>query len=187
MSVRRRGETFAEGIALEPNEALQTIAEVGVALAGFASLVAVFRRRPDEVWAPRALAGLRFMIELSLCAVLFAILPFCLVATGLGEEETWLVSCLALAVAYCVLLHLNVSRSRAIGAQGIAHRQPIQARTGLALGVVIALLLIFSAFNILIPRGPSVFLFALFFLLVGVANQFLNFVATTRPGEERGK
>ena len=172
------------GGRLEPDQALQTIAEVGVALAGFASLVAVFRRRQEEIWAPRALAGLRFMIELSLCAVLFAIFPFCLVALGLSADDTWLVSCLLLALAYGVLLHLNFSRSREISTQGIGHRQPIQATAGLLLGALLAVLLLLSAFDLWIPRGPSIFLLALFFLLIAVANQFLNFVATTRPDRQ---
>jgi hypothetical protein len=170
-----------EGPVLEPEQALQTIAEVGVALAGFASLVAVFRRR-GEAWPPRALAGLRFMIELSLCAVLFAILPFCLVALGLGQAGTWAVACISLATAYSVLLYLNFVRSRDISAQGIGHRQPLQASTGLVCGALIAILLVLSALDVVIPRGPSIFLLALLFLLVAVANQFLNFVATTRPG-----
>lgn len=155
------------------------IAEVGVALAGFASLVAVFRRRREDVWGPRALAGLRFMIELSLCAALFAILPFSLVALGLGDDGTWLVSALGLAGAYGVLLVLNVLRSRAISAQEVRHRQPVQAIVGLVIGAVMLILLLLSAFDLWVPRGPSIFLLALLVLLVGVANQFLNFVATS--------
>lgn len=170
---------------MDPEQALQTIAEVGVALAGFASLVAVFRRRREEAWGPRALAGLRFMIELSLCAVLFALLPFCLAALGLGEARTWAVSCLALAGAYVVLLQLNLSRSREIAAQGVRHRQPIQATGGLVLGALLAVLLALSALDLWVPRGPSIFLLALFALIVGVANQFLNFVATSPP--DRGE
>lgn len=170
---------------MEPEQALQTIAEVGVALAGFASLVAVLRRRGEEAWAPRALAGLRFMIELSLCAVLFSILPFCLASFGLADGTIWLVACLGLAVAYAVLLQLNFARSRGISAGGIGHRQPIQATGGFALGWLITALLVLSAFDQWLPRGPAIYLVALFYLLIAVANQFLNFVASTRAaGEE---
>ena len=157
-----------------------------MALAGFASLVAVFRQRRDGGWTPRALAGLRFMIELSLCAVLFAIFPFCLAAFGLAPGATWLISCLLLAAAYQVLLYLNVSRSRAISAEGVGHKQWVQAATGYVLGTIVTALLVLSAFDVWIPRGPSVFLLALFVLLGSVANQFLNFVATTRATSQAG-
>lgn len=172
---------LANGALLGTEQALQTIAEVGVALAGFASLVAVFRRRRDEAWSPRALAGLRFMIELSLSATLFSILPFSLAAFGLGDTATWTFSNLALALAFGILLTLNFQRSRRISSQGIGHRQPLQATSGLVLGSVIALLLVLSALDLVVSRGPAIFVLALLTLLVSVANQFLNFVATTRP------
>ena len=151
-----------------------------MALAGFASLVAIFRRRPEEAWAPRALAGLRFIIELSLCAVLFAIAPFVLSGLGFDEGNIWILSCLSLAVAYAALLYLNYVRSRGISKQGLRHRQPFQALSGLVLGVIIVLLLVLSALDLWVSRGPSIYLLALFYLLIAVANQFLNFVASTR-------
>ena len=169
---------------MEPDQALQTIAEVAIALAGFASLVAVIRQRGSVGWSPRALAGFRFMVELSLSAVVFSIVPFWLSSLALTEPLVWAWSSAGLAAVYIVLLSLNFRRSTRLSTSGVPHPQPVQATLGLALGGCLTVALVLSALDLGLSRGPSTYLLALIALLIGVANQFLNFVAGAQPPAE---
>ena len=78
---------------------LLTTAEVAVAFAGFASLVAILGRRSSQV-DPRIIA-LRFrgMLTNSLLVVAFSMIPLVLFRYGLSETVVWRLSSILLALA----------------------------------------------------------------------------------------
>ena len=95
---------------LESEGTLHTIAEVAVALAGFAALVAIFRQRATGSWTPAALSALRFMIELSITLVIVALFPLPLYLLGLDEPVLWSVSSGIYAFVSLAILALNAVR-----------------------------------------------------------------------------
>ena len=123
------------------------------------------------------------MIELSLCAVVFALFPFWLVTLNLPPSHEWGWASVFLAGTYALILVSNVRRSLGITSAGLPHRQWIQGTTGLVVGAVVAVLLVASAVDLIVPRGPQVYILALLVLIVAVAIQFLDFVAGARPRE----
>ena len=62
--------------AMTGAEVLLTTAEIGVAFAGFASVITVFRQRTDGSWSRPDVIRFQLMIGASLFIVLFALLPF---------------------------------------------------------------------------------------------------------------
>ena len=70
-------------------EQLLTIAEVSVALAGFAGIVATFQfRQQVNVNRGHALA-LSMIVNISLVGALFAVLPMVFINYGIAEEDVW--------------------------------------------------------------------------------------------------
>ena len=74
---------------IDPSEVLLTFAEVSVAFAGFASVVAIFQR--NRVGSGDEFDAFRFwvMLEFSLAALLFSLLPFVLRSMGIDGGALW--------------------------------------------------------------------------------------------------
>ena len=71
------------------SESLSLVAELAIALAGFASLVAIIGRRQARDDATMDALRLRGMLEFSLLAAAFALLPLLPFHAGLSENSTW--------------------------------------------------------------------------------------------------
>jgi hypothetical protein len=99
---------------LEMNESdvLLSMAEIGVALLGFAAIVSVFRQR--DTWRPDG----RFwaMVAAGVGTLVFSLLPLPFLFRGIDPPSIWQ-TCSALfglyALGYCVLLTGSFKRDRA--------------------------------------------------------------------------
>ena len=60
---------------LPESETLSTVAEVGIAITGFAGIVVAIGHRSDNEWSASAAANLRDLVGASLGAVLFSFVP----------------------------------------------------------------------------------------------------------------
>ncbi|MFQ5515565.1 MAG: hypothetical protein ACE5FG_14205 [Myxococcota bacterium] len=74
---------------VDESDVLHTLAEVSVAFAGFSGVVAVFGRRDPTTWSFADRLRFTTLIESSLIALLFCVLPSCLFALHLSEEAAW--------------------------------------------------------------------------------------------------
>ena len=75
------------------NDTLLALAEIAAAFAGFAALVSVLRRRPDQpTQAVHDLLRLRLVISSSVAGVAAALFPVGLAGYGLDMEMTWRVA-----------------------------------------------------------------------------------------------
>jgi hypothetical protein len=99
-------------IEMEGSDVLIVIAEVSVAFAGFAGIVAVFRQRALEEWAPVDAARFRFMVECSLTTILFALLPFVFHHLGASPTATWSACSALMAATIGGLLVISSLRMR---------------------------------------------------------------------------
>lgn len=70
-------------------DVLLTVAEVAVAFAGFASVVVLFQHRDPTKWQPQIIVRLRTMVESSLGALFFSLLPFALHHLGATGQQLW--------------------------------------------------------------------------------------------------
>ncbi len=77
---------------------LLTIAEISVALAGFAGIIATFQfRQPGAIKRGHVLA-LSMIVNISLVGALFAVLPLIFLNYGIAEQQVWAI-CSALVAA----------------------------------------------------------------------------------------
>ena len=94
-------------------ELLSAIAEIAVALLGFAAIVSVFQAR-DNSWAGDG----RFwtMVQFGFATFVFALIPLPLLASGIADRTSWAVSSAAFATfaAYVPVLAVrSIRRDRA--------------------------------------------------------------------------
>ena len=68
---------------------LTVMAEVGIALAGFTGLVVVLGRRAHGDWTPAERTQLAILLQTSLAAVFFALLPLLIPRLPFPETAVW--------------------------------------------------------------------------------------------------
>ena len=160
-------------IEMEGSDVLIVIAEVSVAFAGFAGIVAVFRQRDLEEWAPVDAVRFRFMVECSLMTILFALLPFVFHHLGASPTATWSACSGLMAAAVTALLviasfRIGYLRSEASGFSPALLRF-VQAGTLLTLA-----LLVLNALRIGFTAEFGPYLAALAWLLVASGINFFR-------------
>ena len=74
---------------MQHSDTLLTIAELAVALAGFASLVSVIGGRRDKVSRGQNQSRLQWMLELGLRNAAFAVIPLPFVEAGYSDPTIW--------------------------------------------------------------------------------------------------
>ena len=104
-------------IEMEGSDVLIVIAEVSVAFAGFAGIVAVFRQRDLAEWAAVDATRFRFMVECSLMTILFALLPFVFRHLGASPAATWSACSGLMGAAVACLLVIASLRMRRVRSQ----------------------------------------------------------------------
>ncbi len=65
---------------------LQTLAEISIAFAGFASIVVAFQRRDAESWTPPDALRYQMMLSSSLASLFFSILPIAIHYCGFSDQ-----------------------------------------------------------------------------------------------------
>ena len=156
---------------LESEGTLHTIAEVAVALAGFAALVAIFRQRDTGTWTPAALSALRFMIELSIALVIIALFPIPLHLLGLEGPVMWGISSGVYAFVSLAILTLNTVRIFKLLKSGWRPKTWGFHAVGFTVGIAVILI---SVLNVAIYQNSGLYVLA---LLSGVFLVGLQFIA----------
>ena len=95
-----------------PSDVLLTIAEVAIAVLGFAAIVTALRHRSGQRADLLTQYRIRVMIGMSATALLFSFLPFVFRAAGLQESSVASVSSALFAVALAILLGRGLSHQR---------------------------------------------------------------------------
>lgn len=158
---------------MESSDALLSLAELAIALAGFSSLFSVLDGRLSPDSQSQARPNLQVMLEIGLRNATFAVLPLPLIAAGYAGPGLWRVmSGLYLAA---MLGHIQHQRSR--GGQGIM-TQSSDLRP--ALIAVTASSMAISAANMIGIGARSEFALYLASLILGLVFAGLLFVAVAR-------
>ena len=169
-------------LTANPSDILLTVAEIAVAFAGFASIVAIFQARWTQDDAPFDLFRFWVMLAFSLAALLFALIPFPLHFLGVAPSEVWRASSLLLA-CFVVANTLFVGRLYWRGvAAVVTSLNPVIAVFAYAIYAVILIAQIANAAGLLGGPGFGLYLLGLLLILFSAA---LNFVRLVWVGRDR--
>jgi hypothetical protein len=164
---------------------LFVVAEIAVAFAGFASIVAVLGQRSTHDHAAVEASRLRGLIEFSLVAVTFSLLPYVAARLSGNHLAAWRVSSGLFFVVGLLLLHGFYGRRRLLSDLGIPLRVRIMV-IGFYLAPLPLLLLI--AVGVAGDSSPGAYLLSLLCYLLGAATAFfrviLSFVSALREDSE---
>lgn len=166
---------------MEAAGALETLAEVSVALAGFSSILVALRRGPAE---PSRGAGsdLFMVVGGSLLVTLFSLLPLALHHLGLGPQALWrfqsILLAVVLAISWLIILRL---RANLLGA-GLRPSFPTFSAIAVHSPLLLVIFLLLSAFDLLVPGA---YLLALIALLMMSALPLVLSVLTLTAGFQK--
>jgi hypothetical protein len=155
------------------SEVLTVIAEISIALAGFAGVVVAFRQRALEALPPHEQIRLRYMLLVSCEALLFALLPFVPHYLRLGASTTWTLSSGALALGL-----MSLSLAIYVGSAKPQGRQLSRVWVNIYVfgGILAAIPLLLSCFGAFGEVLPGVYLAGLGFLLFTATSLFVRLV-----------
>ena len=153
-----------------------TIASVGMSLTGFVTIVAVFLSHSEKrEWLPQDVAGLQLMVEHSLAAVLFGLLPS---ATSLlihNEHILWRSVSAALALMFLFELLIQINRVKICSERGAAPRRfKTLLFVWFPMSFVVAVIQIF---NFTIWATAFAYAIGILWLLLAAGIQFLHFTS----------
>jgi hypothetical protein len=154
---------------MQPADALATIAELAVALTGFAGLLAAFRAARAE-WQLIEVAALRILLISSVGVFVFAVLPFPLLLAEVAGERVWQGCSLALGAFLLTLVALG---AYLVVGHGLRPRR-FGVFLGLELsGLAVAMVVLLNSLGVLSLDGAAVYCLGLLWLLVTAALQFI--------------
>ncbi len=164
---------------------LLTMAEVAIALAGFAGVVTAFQRRGAGGSPPGTLTRFRSMVENSLGAFAFSLVPLPFLLSGASESTTW-GACSLLLALFIILRHaFSFHRSGGPAASGGDPRLVYFYYAGSA--VAIAVLLV-NAGGFLFNRSFAGYFIGLLWVSLHAAMNFfrLTYVGLTSRNDAPG-
>jgi hypothetical protein len=151
---------------------LQTVAQVSVAIAGFAALISAFRGQ-DRQWDRREITGRNTILEMSLAAAFFALIPFPIesVLVELRLVGVWRICSAGLLI---FLILWNIFSYRRIAST--AGLQSYNSAINQVFAVILVVVNIFLALNIIFWGTASVYMFGLIWMLLVSGTQFMLFI-----------
>lgn len=155
---------------MTPEDALFSIAEIGIGLAGFSGLVAAFVQHPGQSWRADQKARIVFLIILSFGMIVTALLPSALSGISSSPAVVWGIPMIVFGMLCICLLCYWVALSRRHGFKLLFPQVSIPIMCGATTLQVLAIL---SGFGWIFPYSPALFVFALLSVLVFGANMFL--------------
>jgi len=141
-------------------ELLQTIAQISIAFAGFAGVVAAFskfRLAPEA-----AIFRVRLMVVVALVTLLFSLFPFLPPKFGLSASASWRLSAFLLGIIIFSLSLWSWSDLRPLYQAGLLKTQKITAAWYLFSALLIVALFL-SASGLINSIAPAIYLTGLFF------------------------
>ena len=156
------------------HDQLAVLAEVAVGLAGFSSIIVVFRRRSaTDAWEPEDAFRFKIMLEGSLVAGLFAISPSATAGLGLGPNLLWPAHSAALLIYLVLNLLRRWQQFRSLPAGSLS---PGIARTMLCGGAITMMVQALNVVGLGIPQGAGPYLFGVSWLITYSGIMFYRLI-----------
>ncbi len=160
-------------MALDYSETLIGIAELAVALAGFAGVAVAFGSTGHGAWHPGDRLRLNFLLESSLTAAGFAILTLVLLHAFPGDASLpWMWG----SLSWALFMPWSLSSSRRRIADNLEKHGDIDQIANRIVFSIFALLVVAQVANVLVWQNFAPLLAALCFNLAGAAMQFLRLI-----------
>lgn len=161
---------------MTPEDALMSIAEIAIGLAGFSGLVAAFGQRQGHTWREDQKARIVFLVILSFGMITCALLPFAI--SGISNSPAWIwgLPMVSYSILALVLLARWVVLSRR---HGFKLQFPKVSIPIIGIATVLQVLVMLSGFGIIMPYSAPLFVFGLLSILVFSANMFLALLHIT--------
>jgi hypothetical protein len=156
---------------MEAADVFLTIAEISVAFAGFAGIVAVIGRRASGEWRTGDLLRFWQMIEVSLLALIFALLPFVFYHAEVAVATTWASCSGMLALASGLQMTRATFRTLRVW-RSDETVSLIFSGVFVLIGIVVILILVGNALGIVYQRSVAPYLFGIFWHLCLAAVLF---------------
>jgi hypothetical protein len=163
---------------MEGADILLRVSGLSIAFAGFVSIAVRFQYPDHREWSAHVVVRFRNMLEVSLSALFFAILPFALFHLGLSGSRLWAAASAVLIVGLSLVTLRVYRRARPYIGVDLG-----RGFTRLTLSLT-ALVLIAQVLNVLgrMPvRRFGVYLVGVFWVLFFAAIQFLRLVVLPSP------
>ena len=163
-------------------EQLSLLAELSVGLAGFSSIIVVFRRGAGgRSWRPEDVFRLQIMLSYSLLGALFSIAPPGLI--GLGIPDNIVISSASLLLALCLGTNsiLGRRRFRTLPADALSRTLASALSFG---GFFFMLVAGLNAFSLLPSPGLGPYVAAVTWLLVAAGIMFYRLVTAPLGTED---
>jgi hypothetical protein len=168
------------------NDTLVGIAEVAIVFAGFAGVSVVLSRRQPDQWTYAEAARMSCMIESSLTAAFFALLPILFISFNVSFSTTWAVCSAGLALVTMQHMIITGVRMRRAYSQNPEDRMPLLVRgTTFVVGLSVVIVLALNALGMAFPRVAGPFFAGLLFHLVFAGFMFTRSLTLLR-GTSRG-
>ena len=158
-------------------DTLLALAELAVAITGFASIVLVFQRRESGRWERGGANSFNGMLFHSMTALVFCLLPVVLAAFGLPAERLW-------RIASCLLGAVTLVHAPFVGLVLLRERPLAERLYVLGLELPIAALLLAFAFGALSRAGAGLFIAALCAQILQAAILFFRAALVRRDQME---
>lgn len=156
----------------DPFDALFTVAEVAIALAGFSGVVAVLGQRSSGEWSAPDWLRFAMLLAFSFGAVLFSLLPTLVLALGASEPAAWGISSVLLVVFFVSGWGLVVRRVTALGEVAAEQFPQRIGLTVAALSLPVLVMLVLNALSVGFSREFGPFFLGVLWLLSLAGFQF---------------
>ena len=164
---------------MAPEDALASIAEVAIGLAGFSGLVAAFGQRSGQSWRGDQKARIIFLVALSFMVITTSLLPWAISGWTSAASLVW-----GIPMATCGILTLTsllvwIVLSRR---HGYALQFPKTSVSILSVSGTLQFGVLLSGLGLILPHSPALFVLGLLSVLVFCANMFLALLHMTWRG-----
>ena len=156
---------------MDPQDALTTVAEIAIAIAGFSGIAAVLGRRSEGEWAPYDVFRLRALLRISFGVVIFCFLPIVLSSASVAPEKTWALSSGAWLVCFSALLASDLREVRRITK---LTGEPVERGSAALVGSLAVGVFALHALNVLVIREAWAYLAGLVAMLTVPFSAFLR-------------
>ncbi len=158
---------------IDSADTLLTIAEIAIAVVGFAGIAFVLRADSPT---PLNLFRLQLMVETSVLAITFSFLPILLLSTGLGAERVWSLSSAILGVVSPVYVTtIFLRQAQRFGATLLPEAR-IADPTVLAATCVVTAIQVLNVFGWAFTHRFTGYLLGLLWVLASAVAMFVRIV-----------
>jgi len=161
---------------MAPEDALQSIAEIAIGLAGFSGLVAAFAQRPGHYWKGEQKARIVMLVILSFGMIITTLLPFALSGFSNSPALIWGVPMVAFSGLALILLCYWITKARKYK---YTLQFPYFAIPIISAVLVLQVMVGLSGLGLIFPHSPALFVFGLISVLLFTANMFLALLHIT--------